>query len=134
MKALLENPQVVEALLEILSTVVALALAATPLLLRWFKAQGVAIDDGQAKQIDIIARQAAAYAEEWARARIKGGAAPAGDEKLAIAIGAAKNLATGTLSKLAEEKWGVAIQAKLPELRATVGASIPPLDALPPLQ
>ncbi len=131
MKSLLTNPQFLDALTQLTVALLALAGGATPLIVRWFKAHGVAIDAAQAVQIEAIAKAASGYAEEWARARIKGGQSPAGDEKLAVAIEAAKGLATGALTKLAADKWGVAIQATLPEMRARTTISLPGLDALP---
>jgi hypothetical protein len=130
LRELLSNPKVLDAIAELVVTGIMLAGAATPLLLRWFKAHGVAIDAAQAAQIDAIAKAASGYAEEWARARIKGGQAPNGDEKLAVAIEAARSLATGSLTKLAADTWGIAIQSKLPEMRARTNSTTPAIEVL----
>lgn len=128
MKDLLTNPAVLEPMLEVLAALLAaltsLGIAA---LVKWLRGHGIVVNEAETRQVEIIAKQAAAYAEEWGRALAKGGDTPSGGEKAAVASRAFKELATGRLAKMAGQRADVAIQAALPALRAQ---SIPPLAAI----
>jgi hypothetical protein len=123
MKTLLENPEIAASLAQIVVAAIGVIGAfLTPLLLRLYSATGAVAGEKEQQLIQQIADQVVHYAEEWAANKIKGGEVPSGEEKLAVAIDAAKQLATGALTKYADDKWAVAIQAKVPAMRAKLSA------------
>lgn len=81
----------------------------------------------------------AAYAEErfrqWVQGQVKDGP-KTGQEKLALAVTTARELAPDGLQQFSDKQVQLAVEAALPELRARVSAAPPPergAKSLPPL-
>jgi hypothetical protein len=89
------------------------------------------------EQLDLVrdlVQRGIAFAEEWAVGRLKEtGQKPHSLEKSAVAVKAAKTLAgPGLGKKVGDERWAVAVQAELPEVRRRATATGP--SPLPPLR
>jgi hypothetical protein len=129
LKQILTNPQMQEVFVEIVSTLLAIALGATPLLLRWFRAHGVNISAAQEQRILAIAHIAAQGVEEYTKQAAKNGLELKSNEKLDLAVKMARDLAVDGLKAYADDKIKTAIEAHLPAMRARLTVPPPPPPA-----
>lgn len=127
LKSLLANPDIQQSMIGLISALAAILTALVTvqlprLLSRLSAAKGLQQNSALVTLVKQLAVIGIGHADEWAAAQVKGGKVPSGAEKLQQAIDAVKQYATGELAKWSDEKWGVAIQAHLPELRAKLSA------------
>jgi hypothetical protein len=126
LRELLARPDIQEVLLELgLPLLTALGGLITHLLFRLFRRLGVELSEAETKLVLQLRDAGSAYAEEYARAKLKGGEIVGGEEKRKIAIDIVRELAGGRLKKWSDDKIGAVVESGLPELRARLSVAPP---------